>query len=183
MAKKKSVVPPTVAEVVAGSEAIARVVEAVAEVDAVGSAEPWAAVRPLAAELAFAAQMDAIANGVREVAEFTPEDSGADSTQGGADTLPEPTSFAAPEEPVAASAAAPPFSVSVAELGAEVLDFVTLMGQSTGSVEAPGPVVHFADLRSLRATIDTLVYGCHSTREREEAAKSARELLDRLIGE
>jgi hypothetical protein len=76
------------------------------------------------------------------------------ATQGGAD-VPE-QAFAVPEEVISFSA------------GASV----------------PGTAaVQIADLRSVRKVIDTLVYGCSSTREREEAAKSAVEVLDKLIGE
>jgi hypothetical protein len=91
----------------------------------------------------------------RELGAAATEDSGADSTQGGAD-VPEQEAFtAAPEEVISFSA------------GASV----------------PGTAaVQIAELRAVRRAFDTLVFGCNSTRERQDAAAPAIEILDRLIG-
>jgi hypothetical protein len=132
-------------------------------------------------------------------------DSGADSTQGGADVPEQEASFAAPEMPPVESPTAEEVAVESAAI-AGVVEAVDAepefaartpeeLAASFGALFQPASIPDAAieaflglpvtrgDLRAVRAVIYTLVYGCSSTREREEAAKSAVEVLDKLIGE
>lgn len=48
---------------------------------------------------------------------------------------------------------------------------------------APRALPSDIDIRKVRVAIDTLVSGCHTQKDREEAAKPALEILSAILGE